>query len=87
MVVRGSYIVIYTDGVCVTFFVLTWPEWKWKHRGQPKRSDFAERRLSDDSARLGDLAPTSKCGLPRGATVNGSCGFGIRDVEDIRDLT
>jgi hypothetical protein len=36
MVVRGNYIVIYTDGVCVTFFVLTWPEWKWKHRGPAK---------------------------------------------------
>ena len=38
------------------------------------------------SARLGDLAPSRKGSLARSAAEVGRGGFGIRDVEEVRDL-
>ena len=38
------------------------------------------------SARLGDLAPSRKGSLARRTAEVGRDGFGIRDVEEVRDL-
>src|ERR1700722_1713619 len=41
---------------------------------------------SGRSAGLGDLAPSRKGSLARSAAEVGRGGFGIRDVEEVRDL-
>ena len=38
------------------------------------------------STRFGDLAPSRKGSLARSAAEVGRGGFGIRDVEEVRDL-
>src|ERR1700722_9161832 len=54
-------------------------------RRAEERRFFWEVR-SGGSARLGDLAPSRKGSLARSAAEVSSGGFGIGDVEEVRDL-
>ena len=53
---------------------------RWAEEGDFMRDELGR------SARLGDLAPSRKGLLARSATGVGRGGFGIRDVEEVRDL-
>ena len=51
----------------------------------PRKAIFLRDELGR-SAGLGDLAPSRKGSLARSAAEVGRGGFGIRDVEEVRDL-
>ena len=52
----------------------------------PKRRDFVREKRSDSAIRFGDLALSRKGSLARSAAEVSRGRFGIRDVEEVRDL-